>query len=88
MYTWGLNLQKPNSTTLKGQMFYYNSATKEKKNSKAIPEDGVFLNHSNDSCYIELRFFSDQEEGFDHVIFSLKDKWRGTYLVSIEKVSN
>jgi hypothetical protein len=33
-----------------------------------------------------MRFFAEQEEGFDHVIFALKDKWRGTYIISMEKV--
>lgn len=86
VFTWGLNLQKPSSNLLKTQMYYYNSTTKERNNSKTIPEEGVFLNHSGDSCYIELRFFADQEEGYDYVVFSLKDKWRGSYLISMEKV--
>jgi|JI61114BRNA_FD_contig_41_1693849_length_568_multi_2_in_0_out_0_2 hypothetical protein len=51
VFTWGLNLRKPNGTQLKCQMYYYNSITKERKNSKVIPDDGIFLNHNNDSCY-------------------------------------
>lgn len=87
VFTWGLNLQKPSSNTLKGHFYLYNSATKDKKNTKMIPDDGVFINHNSDSCYVEMRFLADQEEGYDHVVFSLKDKWRGTYLISMEKVS-
>ncbi len=86
VFTWGLNLQKPTSNTLKGSFNLYNSATKEKKNTKMIPDDGIFINHNGDLCYVEMRFMADQEEGYDHVIFSLKDKWKGTYLISMEKV--
>jgi hypothetical protein len=58
VFSWGMNLQKPGNNVLKCQMFLYNSTTKERKNTKSIPEDGVFLNHNSDSCYVEMRFFA------------------------------
>jgi hypothetical protein len=83
VFTWGMNLQKPANSTMKCQFYLYNSVTKDRKSTKSVPEDGIFINHSSDSCYVEMRFIADQEEGYDHVIFSLKDKWRGTYLISM-----
>jgi hypothetical protein len=59
VYTWGLNLSKPSTTLLKGQFYLYNSTTKDRKDTKSIPEEGVFLNHSSDSCYVEMRFFAE-----------------------------
>jgi len=60
VFTWGLNLHKPQNNVLKGQMYLYNSTTKERKNTKSIPEEGMFINHASDSCYVEMRFFADQ----------------------------
>ena len=61
VFTWGLNFSKPSGNTLKCQMEHYNSLTKERKSSKAVPDDGVFINHNNDACYTEIRFFAEQD---------------------------
>ena len=79
----GLNFSKPNGTVFKLQMHYLNCVTKEKKNSKILPDEGIFINHNNDATYSEIRVFADQEEGFDHVIFELKDSWKGSYVISM-----
>lgn len=57
VYTWALNLQRPNTSNLKTQMYYYNSLTKQKKNSKAIPDEGLYINNGNDSSFVEMRTF-------------------------------
>lgn len=84
--TWGLNITKPGTNVIKPQLWYYNTVTKQRKNSKTIPDEGLNLMHNGDSVYTEVRFLVDQED-FDCVILQLSDsKLEGDYLVSIEKV--
>jgi len=38
VFTWAITLTNMNATIIKPQLFYYNSATKQRKTSGAIPE--------------------------------------------------
>lgn len=37
LITWSINLEKPSGTTLKPQLYLYNTITKNKQNTKIIP---------------------------------------------------
>lgn len=61
-------------------MYYYNSVTKQRKTSGAIPEEGVYVHHL-DKGYTEIKFYAELED-FDMVVFELKGKHNGEYTLS------
>lgn len=61
-------------------MYYYNSVTKQRKTSGAIPEEGVYVHHL-DIGYAEIKFYAELED-FDMVVFELKGKHNGEYTLS------
>jgi hypothetical protein len=34
-----------------------------------------------------MRFYAEQDEGIDHVIFAIDGKWNGSYVISMERVA-
>ncbi len=51
VFTWGLNFTKLAQTMVRPQMYYYNSITKQRKTSGAIPEEGIYV-HNSGQAYI------------------------------------
>ena len=43
---------------VKPQMYYYNSITKQRKSSGAVPEEGVYVHHGG-QAYIEIKFLAE-----------------------------
>lgn len=85
VFTLSLNLTSLNNDLLRVQMYYYNSATKEKRSSGAIPEDGVYIYNSGRG-YTEIKFLAEYED-FDMVAFKvLGNKCQGSYVLAAEKV--
>jgi len=85
VFTWGLNIRKSNNTTIKPQMLYYNSLTKQRKTSGAVPEEGLYLHTNGEASYIEMKFYAELED-FDMVIFKLSGKNVGEYTLAVERV--
>lgn len=46
IFTLALNLSKLSSNLVKVQMHYYNSITKQRRSSGAVPEEGVYVHHN------------------------------------------
>ena len=84
-FTWALNMRNMSTTIVKPQFYYYNSTTKQRKPSGAIPDDGLYV-HQNGKGYVEVKFIAELED-FDMVVFSLSGKSSGEYIISSEKVS-
>lgn len=72
------------SNLIKVQFSYYNSVTKHRKSTGAVPEEGVYVHHSGIG-YTELKFLAELED-FDMVIFTFQGKAKGDYTISSEKV--
>jgi hypothetical protein len=51
VFTWGLNFTKLVHNMVRPQMYYYNSITKQRKTSGAIPEEGIYV-HNSGQAYI------------------------------------
>jgi hypothetical protein len=86
LITWTLNIQKPSTTMLKAQLYFYNSITKNKQSSKIIPQEGLYLHHDGQQCVSEMRFVVEQSDKYDNVLLQLEGKYEGTYIVALEKV--
>lgn len=67
------------------QMFYMNSATKERKTSGAVPEEGLYLHHTGQGVSFEVKFLA-QLNDYDTVLFCLKGKNKGSYTLTSERV--
>jgi hypothetical protein len=58
VFTLSLNLTAIPSDLLKVQMFYYNSSTKERRSSAAVPEEGMYVYNSG-KAYTEIKFLAE-----------------------------
>ena len=87
LITWTITLLKPSTNNLKAQAYLYNSATKNKQNTKVLPNEGIYLHHSGDQVTTEVRFVFEQSEKYDNVVLVLEGKHKGKYLISLEKVT-
>lgn len=87
LLTWTITLFKPSSTSMKAQLYYYNSVTKNRQSSKIIPNDGVYMHHNGEQFTTELRFVVDQNDKFDTALLVLEGNLKGKYIVSMEKVT-
>ena len=88
LLTWTITFFKPTGNSLKGQVYLYNSATKNKQSTKIIPSDGLYLHHGGDQVTTEMRFVIDQSDKYDNAVLVLEGKNKGKYIVSIEKVAS
>lgn len=86
MITWTLNIEKPSTTMLKGQLYLYNSVTKNRQSSKIVPDEGIYLHHDGQQCISELRFVVEQSDKYDNAILVLDGNYKGNYIVALEKV--
>ncbi len=58
LINWTLNFSKVGGgNNIKCQMYFYNSATKNKTNSKFLPEEGIYVHNSSNSS-LDLRLFA------------------------------
>ena len=80
VFTWGLNLKGLSQNLIKPQMYYYSSATKQRKSSNACPEGGIYVHHSGKS-YVEIKFLAEFED-FDMVLFQLQGANKGDFTIS------
>ncbi len=64
-------------------MFYYNSTSKERRNSSAIPEEGIYV-YNNGRAFTEIKFLAEFED-FDMVVFRVA-KAQGSYIITRERV--
>lgn len=46
LLSWTITLFKPSGTVLKPQLYFYNSITKNRQNTKIIPSDGIYMHHN------------------------------------------
>ena len=42
-------------------MFYYNTITKQRKSSNAVPDSGIYV-HNNGKAYVEIKFLAELED--------------------------
>lgn len=73
-------MREMSTTIVKPQFYYYNSTTKQRKTSGAMPDDGLYVHH-NGKGYVEVKFIAELED-FDMVVFSLAGKRTGDYTIS------
>ena len=85
VFTWGLTFSQFNGGNIYPQMYYYNSVTKERKTSGAVPEEGLNLHHTGSGIYSEIKFMAELED-YDMVMFKLKGKYSGEYTLTSERV--
>jgi hypothetical protein len=83
VFTLSLSLTALPSDLLKVQMFYYNSASKERRNSAAAPEEGIYVYNSG-RAFTEIKFLAEFED-FDMVVFRV-GKAQGGYIITRERV--
>jgi len=86
VFTWALTFENFNaSEAVKPQMYYYNSANRQRKTSGAMPEEGFRLHQNGNGVFAEIKFVAELED-FDMVLFRLPGKYSGEYTLTIEKV--
>ena len=81
VFTWTVTYSNFQGGNVYPQMFYFNSATKERKTSGAMPEEGLVLHHNGEGVSFEVKFFAELED-YDMVMFRLKGKNKGEYILT------
>jgi hypothetical protein len=71
LLTWTITLLKPSGTVLKPQLYFYNSITKNRQNTKIIPSDGIYMHHNGEQYTTELRFVVDKSDKYDNALLVL-----------------
>ena len=85
VFTWTVTYSNFQGGVVYPQMFYFNSATKERKTSGAMPEEGLTLHHTGQGVSFEVRFFGELED-YDMVMFRLKGKSKDEYTLASKRV--
>jgi hypothetical protein len=65
-------------------MFYYNSVSKERRNSATVPDEGIYV-YNNGRAFTEIKFLAEFED-FDMVAFRVSGKNQGSYIITRERV--
>ena len=88
LLTWSITFNKPSGTVFKPQLYFYNTVTKNRQNSKILPAEGVYMHHNGEQFTTQLRFVINQSDKYDTALLVIDGNHKGRYVVSLEKVTS
>lgn len=85
LITWSIHAKQTNNT-IKLQIYYLNSHSRNEKKSKLVPNDAISVYAPHSSASADMRFLVEPVEGFDKLVFRVESSIKGKQIVVSEKI--